>query len=990
MIRRFALFVAASTLISSGLARQIQSICGSNSQLRKQELFLHRQAVRAHRRALQFAEVRNAATLAPAQDIGEVAILPDDGGVVARRNAFDLDQQTLTFVPAPPLSGAYGFQVTAASYDDAAAAAGTLLPLADDDTRQVSIAFPFPFFGNTYKTVFVNSDGNLTFTEGDNGATERSLGRLAGGAPRIAPLFEDLDPSQSKQGVFVTSEPGRLVVSWVQVPEYSVFGTGGVETFQVRLYPDGRIQFAYAGINTFGTVVGIGPGRLLGESSVVSFTAGDSAAYAATVAERFITADEIDIETATQRFFETHDDSYDYIAFFNDEGIWASTGALAWEQTLRNHRTGYGDVQVDDGAEYGSASRLQSVLNMGPLSLYPASPTGIISLRAGSGYNMLKLLGHEAGHLFLAYASVPDPNDPAAQPMLGIEYVHWAFNFDAEGSFMEGNQIQDNGVNAEPRFVTTAAVDQYSPLDQYLMGLRAPGEVPPTFLVTGNASGIATQFPQVGVGFDGMRQDIQISDIIQAEGRRTPDSSVAQRHFRMAFVLIVKGGTTPPASEVAQVDGYRSQFEPFYSSATGGRAFMDATLRHALSLSVAPAAGVVAGGTGTASLTIQQPATSPVIINIETGSGAIAAPPSVVIPAGATTVTFPIQGLATGVDDLTASIGDGAFETAYARVQVLPASALTLSTVSGDWQTMYANGTLPQPILVRVSDQNNLSYPGAQLQALPTGGGTVTPRSAVADSSGQALFQWTPAVAGARLQISLIGSAQHVTISALPPTSFTATGVVNSASSLPAIAPGELMTINGTSLSGGMISQAGMPWPTQLAGVSVLFKTEPAQLLSVSNSQINLIVPLDLAPGAVSLTVQSGGGTSASLNLTVTPVAPGIFADSTTNFGNVMNAGTSATTAQQPAPHGGVIEIYCTGLGAVHANSAGQMITVAQPQVSIAGVQATVESSGLAPAYGGGMYQVNVQVPQNVPSGIQNLVLTIDGVSSNSVKVAIQ
>ena len=990
MIRQLALLAAASTLIPAGFARKVQSVCGTNSQLRKQELFLHRQVTRKLRRAVQFAEGRNATTLAPAQDIGDVAILPDDGGVVARRNSFDLDQQTLTFIPAPPLSSAYAFHVTGASYDSAAAAAGTLLPLADDDTRQVPLAFPFPFFGNTYRTVFVNSDGNLTFGEGDNGPTERTLGRLAGGAPRIAPLFEDLDPSQSKQGVLVTSEPGRLVVSWVQIPEFSVFGTGGVETFQVRLYPDGRIQFAYDGMNTYGAVVGISPGRLQGESSIVSFTAGSSAAYGSTLAERFVSVDEVDIETATQRFFETHDDSYDYIVFFNDEGIWASTGALAWEQTLRNHRTGYGDVPVDDGAEYGSASRLQSVLNMGPLSLYPANPADTISLRAGSGYNMLKLLGHEAGHLFLAYASVPDPNDSAAQPMLGIEMVHWAFNFNAEGSFMEGNQIQDDGVNAEPRFVTTAAVDRYSPLDQYLMGLRAPNEVPPTFLVTGNPAGLATQFPQAGVGFDGTRQDIQISDIIQAEGRRTPDSTVAQRHFRMAFVLIVKAGATPPVSEVEQVDGYRSQFEPFYSAATGGRAFMDATLRHALVLSLAPAAGVAAGGSGTASLTIQQPATSPLTIHLETGSGAIAVPASVVIPAGATSAQFPIQGLAMGVDDLTASAGDDRFEIAHARVQVLPPSALALATVSGDWQTMNADGTLTEPIQVRVSDQNNLPYPGVELQALSTGGGAVTPRSAVADANGQALFHWTPAVAGARLQISLIGSAQHINISALPPTSFTATGVVNSASSLPAVAPGELMTIHGSSLSGGMISQSGLPWPTQLAGVSVLFNNEPAELLSVSDSQINLIAPLDLAPGAVSLTVQSGAGTSATLNLTVTPVAPGIFADSKTNFGNVMNAGSSATTAQQPAPRGGLIEIYCTGLGAVHDNGTGQMITVAQPLVSIAGVPATVVSSGLAPAYGGGMYQVNARVPQNVPSGTQNLVLTMGGFSSNVVKVAIQ
>ena len=381
MDRRFTLLLAVPALISSGFARQIPSICGSNQELRKEQLFLHRQAVRARGRA-QFEQVRNAA-LAPSEDIGDIAILPDDGGVVARRNPFNLDQQTLRFRLAPPMTAAYQYQLGAGSYDAGAVAAGTLLPLADDDTREVRLAFPFPFFGNTYQSVFVNSDGSLTFSEGDNSGTERTLGRLAGGAPRIAALFEDLDPSQSKAGVLVTSEPNRLVVSWAQVPEFSVFGTGGMETFQVRLYPDGHIDFAYAGINTGGAVVGISPGRLQGQSSVVSLNSKSSLAYSSTVAERFINADEVDVETAAQRFFETHDDSYDYIAFFNDEGIWASSGALAWEQTLRNHRTGYGDVPVDDGAEYGSAARLQSVLNMGPLSLYPASPTDVIALRAG-------------------------------------------------------------------------------------------------------------------------------------------------------------------------------------------------------------------------------------------------------------------------------------------------------------------------------------------------------------------------------------------------------------------------------------------------------------------------------------------------------------------------------------------------------------------------------------------------------------------------------
>src|SRR5207245_2941758 len=148
------------------------------------------------------------------------------------------------------------------------------------------------------------------------------------------------------------------------------------------------------------------------------------------------------------------------------------------------------------------------------------------------------------------------------------------------------------------------------------------------------------QFPKTGVTLNGGRRDIGIDEIIQAEGRRTPDSTVAQRHFRMAFVLIVKQGRTPPAAELAQVENYRAQFEAFYEQSADNRAYMDASLRHALSLSVSPAAGVLAGGSIGATVFIQQPAASPLVVTLLAPAGIIAAPASVVIPAGATSAAF--------------------------------------------------------------------------------------------------------------------------------------------------------------------------------------------------------------------------------------------------------------------------------------------------------------------------------------------------------------
>ena len=57
----------------------------------------------------------------------------------------------------------------------------------------------------------------------------------------------------------------------------------------------------------------------------------------------------------------------------------------------------------------------------------------------------MTVLGHEAGHLFLAFASVPDPTDPSARPMLGFGGSHWSFVFNSEASLNEGEQITDRG-----------------------------------------------------------------------------------------------------------------------------------------------------------------------------------------------------------------------------------------------------------------------------------------------------------------------------------------------------------------------------------------------------------------------------------------------------------------------------------------------------------------------------------------------------------------
>ncbi|MEO7143296.1 MAG: hypothetical protein ABI165_07295, partial [Bryobacteraceae bacterium] len=787
---------------------------------------------------------------------------------------------------------------------------------------------------------------------------DRTLGRFTSGAPRIAPLYTDLNPAVAPQPLHVVSEAGRFVVTWLGVPVYSDSGFSSPQTFQVRLYPDGHIEFAYQGVSAANAVVGISPGNLTSLPALVSFTAGSTQTYSGPVAEVFAGDDSVDIVTAAQKFYQAHDDAYDYLVFYNAEAIPASAGSVSYEVTVRNNRSGYGDVPVEDGPEYGSMRRLQAVLNMGPLSEYPADPNGRVQSRFTTGDTPLSILSHETGHLFLAYASIRDANDPAAMPMLSSpDFAHWNFSFNSEASFMGGNLIADQGAGAAPRFLTTGAVSQYAPLDQYLMGFRAPEDVAPTFLVTNSTAGDSSRLPEPGVAFDGQREDIAVEQVAAVVGRRTPDSTVAQRHFRFAFVLIVPAGSSADAAQLAQLDAYRAGFEPYYATAASQLATADTALKHALHFSGFPAVGVLQGAAAAASVTIEQPAAAALTLTIQTANGVVAAPAMLQIPAGATNVKFQLNGVKAGVEDLTVTAADASFETVFSRVEVLGAeSGLHLSVVQG--------GQPNAPVVVQVVDVNNLPYPNVRVLAAATGVGAVQPAAAVSDESGLVSFQWMPGGSGP-LRLSLDGVANSaITVMAISAPVINLNGVANAASYAVGLAPGEIASIFGANLA---------------VDPRVLIDGASANVFYASDGQINFLAPATLAPGTAAVVVSTSGGVSAAMQVPVTAIAPGIFFDTASGLGAVLIAGTGLTTAEHPAAAGDALEIYATGLGTAPAAA----------QVTIGGTLAQVLYSGPAPGFPG-LSQINAVAPDGLASGAQNLELSVSGVPSNVVKILLQ
>jgi len=737
MIRNLALIGSMVFSGGVGLAMPPGNGCGTAR-------LGHLEAAYLHERAWQLqGRVVAAAGQGRWRDVGEIALIDGGGGVIAPPNRFTLQGRTLRFEPEP---GGYRLKVVEHGRTEPEGAAGTPLEgLGDDDHRAVALPFFFPFYGTEYYNLFVHSDGSVTFRDPDDASAARTLGRLVAGPPRIAPMFADLDPSRAPGSVRVAARPDRVVVAWVQTPDFGSVFPGARRSFEVALGRDGSVEMSFYSPAPAASVTGMGPGRLGGRTRVVNLAESGGERFDATVAEPFTSVPALDGPRLAQRFFETHDDGFDYLVVFNTAGLAAASGAVATQTTVRSFTHGIGDTLVEAGGLYGSRRRLQAFLNMGPLAQYPWDPRAPVGGRGLiTGDSTLSLLAHEAGHLFLALASIRAPDNPQSRPMLGAGLAHWSFNFNSDASVLEGNRIADLGPEAatEGRFLTTATVERYSELDQYLMGLREPEEAGMSFLVWPSAINSA-RLPQPGVRFSGSRLDIRVEDVVAAEGPRAPGPEVAQRRFRFAFLLVSEAGRWPTEAEIAQVDEYRRAFETYFHEISSRRAWADTTLRGALGLSAWPMAGVLAGGEGEILLSRPLVEAEPLTVGLHTTHGHLAAPAEVAIPAGAAEAGFLVRGISAGVADLVAEPRSGRAAPVFARVKVA-ASPLDL-----ELRLHYQEGTLA---FVRVTDPGEVNYTGVPL--VVTGAECVAPAGCRSGPDGL-------------LQLQLMGAAR-VEISGAP------------------------------------------------------------------------------------------------------------------------------------------------------------------------------------------------------------------------------
>jgi len=216
-------------------------------------------------------------------------------------------------------------------------------------------------------------------------------------------------------------------------------------------------------------------------------------------------------------------------------------------------------------------------------------------------------------------------------------------------------------------------------------------------------------------------------------------------------------------------------------------------------------------------------------------------------------------------------------------------------------------------------------------------------------------------------------------------------GVFDNITFAPQAAPGDVAVVLGEQLSTEPpVLATSVPLPTSLGGASVQVGGVAAPLYYSSPNQIAFQVPSGTAPGpGVMVQVQRAGEISGGFSVPVRYLDAQIAAVTDTAY--------SLLDAYHPAHAGGAIILWVIGLGPtvppVPDGAAAPVSPLAKavdsPVVQFGpNVTVNADFAGLSPGWVG-LYQVNVTVPADMPSGNFSVKLAYPG-PSNTVPLGIE
>ena len=150
-------------------------------------------------------------------------------------------------IPTAGLSDSAGYacRATPTQYEHAL---GDLDLTGDDDFTVVAFPFAFPFYGHTYTSAAISTNGALSFTGTNIPFTNAFVPGTGLPNAGVYPFWDDLVVDSSASVSFNTGFASNQVqIEWFNV---LIRGTTDRISFTVRLLPDGRIEFNYGDIGS--------------------------------------------------------------------------------------------------------------------------------------------------------------------------------------------------------------------------------------------------------------------------------------------------------------------------------------------------------------------------------------------------------------------------------------------------------------------------------------------------------------------------------------------------------------------------------------------------------------------------------------------------------------------------------------------------------------------------------------------------------------------
>ena len=373
--------------------------------------------------------------------------------------------------------------------------------------------------------------------------------------------------------------------------------------------------------------------------------------------------------------------------------------------------------------------------------------------------------------------------------------------------------------------------------------------------------------------------------------------------------------------------------------------------------------------------------------NLSVTADASKLPPG--IYTGDVTVAFPNADIrTTNITMVVPNQGAAAGLSAKSKAAAGCAASKLSLTQTGLVNSFSAPAGWPETLIVRLADDCGLPVLNAQMVAEFSNGDPALSMKLTNPQVGLYSATWSPTATGGQVHVTaratapgLAAATAEITGAVLPnqaPVLFP-NGTFSNANPIPGgpVAPGSIAQVTGVGLASSAMEAEDSPLPAVLNQTGVLIGASAAPLFAVSPDRLKIQIPADLDPNRQhTIVVSVNGAYTVPDVISVAPAAPAILTD-------------SDGLAASPAHAGDVITIFLEGMGATNppfasGTAAGPNAAVElQPAVTIGGETAAVSHAGLVPDMIG-IYEITLQIPRDLAPGDLTLVVTQNGVASNS------